>query len=360
MTDSMDIITDYDVETNDLKATYLTPFLDENLLKEDFTGPGPVLAWYMQDGLGSVRQLVVGKRVTNSYTYTAWGVPLNWQEDISNRYTYTSREYNAESGDYYYRARHYTPTLGRFTTPDPLISVKLYAYVSNNPVRYIDSYGKQEKHKGEEPSLKIEIWWEVDVAPKEELKFGTENFIIEWTAWLNIEPSLLYEVKDKGKEKIKWLYPWVIQKNIEKWEKLEDCKGKKYKVNKVEEGKIWDYWYLPIYSSIVPGLFVKDSRWTKWPEKFMENWKHGKKFCAKIVTKSTVYRAKEVTLTTERQKKWVIEHGAFSSKELAAKGREKVGEWTEIVTYNGCVEPPKYKLEVVGPGKKRWTREKKQ
>jgi|GEM_PF-5707044 len=51
---------DYDGRTGELRALYVTPFLDENLMKEDFTGPGPILAWYTQDGLGSVRQLVVG------------------------------------------------------------------------------------------------------------------------------------------------------------------------------------------------------------------------------------------------------------------------------------------------------------
>ena len=141
--DGADVICDYDMKTGKLKALYLTPFLDENLLMEDFTGPGPVLAWYMQDGLGSVRQLVVGKRVTNSYAYTAWGVPLNWRERVSNRYTYTSREYNAESGDYYYRARHYTPTLGRFTTRDPVEKINLYIYVLNHPVNIADSTGKE-------------------------------------------------------------------------------------------------------------------------------------------------------------------------------------------------------------------------
>ena len=68
-----DVITDYDVEAGELRALYVTPFLDENLLKEDYTGPGPMLAWYTQDGLGSVRQLVVGERVLNSYDYRRKG-----------------------------------------------------------------------------------------------------------------------------------------------------------------------------------------------------------------------------------------------------------------------------------------------
>jgi len=57
-----------------MKALCVTPFLDENLLKEDYTGPGPVLAWYTQDGLGSVRQLVSDSgKVFNSYAYRRKG-----------------------------------------------------------------------------------------------------------------------------------------------------------------------------------------------------------------------------------------------------------------------------------------------
>jgi len=83
--------------------------------------------WYEQDGLGGVQRLINRcGGVRSSYAYTAWGIPLNWRETIPNRYTFTSREYNAESGDYYYRARHYTPTLGRFTTRDPLDLIHLF------------------------------------------------------------------------------------------------------------------------------------------------------------------------------------------------------------------------------------------
>jgi len=142
--DGADVIADYDGRTGEVRALYVTPFLDENLLKEDYTGPEPLLAWYTQDGLGSVRQLVVGDTVLNSYTYTAWGVPLSWHETISNRYTFTSREYNPETRDYYYRARHYSPFRSRFASRD--ISAKnAYLYTENNPVAFRDPTGFQQE-----------------------------------------------------------------------------------------------------------------------------------------------------------------------------------------------------------------------
>jgi|GEM_PF-2025274 len=142
--DGADVVADYDGRTGELRALYVTPFLDENLLKEDFTGPGPVLAWYTQDGLGSVRQLVVGDSVMNSYAYTAWGVPLQWHEKVSNRYTFTAREYNPETSNYYYRLRWYAPILGRMLTRDPIVyglGPLLYPYAHNNPVIWVDPMG---------------------------------------------------------------------------------------------------------------------------------------------------------------------------------------------------------------------------
>jgi len=103
----------YDGRTGEVRALYVMPFLDENLMKEDFTGPGPMLAWYTQDGLGSVRQLVVGERVLNSYAYTAWGVPLDWHEHLANRSTFMGYSFNPEINLYSAGATYYDSKTGR-------------------------------------------------------------------------------------------------------------------------------------------------------------------------------------------------------------------------------------------------------
>jgi RHS repeat-associated protein len=62
---------------------------------------------------------------------------------LPNAYTYTGRELDA-SGLYYYRARYYLPSAGRFLTPDPIGlagGLNAYAYVSSNPVNYTDPFG---------------------------------------------------------------------------------------------------------------------------------------------------------------------------------------------------------------------------
>ena len=51
---------------------------------------------------------------------------------------------NEPSGLYYYRARMYSPTLGRFMQPDPVgyqSGVHLYAYVGNDPLNNVDPQG---------------------------------------------------------------------------------------------------------------------------------------------------------------------------------------------------------------------------
>ena len=52
-----------------------------------------------------------------------------------------SSEFVALLGLYYYKARMYSPQLGRFLQTDPVGSaddLNLYAYVGNNPVNYTD------------------------------------------------------------------------------------------------------------------------------------------------------------------------------------------------------------------------------
>ncbi|MFA5554648.1 MAG: RHS repeat-associated core domain-containing protein, partial [Phycisphaerae bacterium] len=46
---------------------------------------------------------------------------INPVSAYGNRIMFTAREYDNESGLYYYRARMYHPVLGRFMSPEPVI-----------------------------------------------------------------------------------------------------------------------------------------------------------------------------------------------------------------------------------------------
>jgi len=90
---------------------------------------------------------------------------------IGNDHLYTGRQLDPETGDYYYRARYYSPILGRFISRDPLSGAEfsqgsnLYAYVGNNGVNFTDAEGMAKNparyrnrggHKGYKNSNKHE------------------------------------------------------------------------------------------------------------------------------------------------------------------------------------------------------------
>jgi RHS repeat-associated protein len=103
--------------------------------------------FYTMDGLGSVRDLTsAAETIIEQYQYDSFG-NLTAPPTTGNPYTYTSREYDSETGLLFYRARYYDPKVGRFISEDPIGfeggDVNFYAYVENNPINHIDPDGKQ-------------------------------------------------------------------------------------------------------------------------------------------------------------------------------------------------------------------------
>jgi RHS repeat-associated protein len=139
--DQNNAVADVDQNGNVLARYAATQNIDEPLaeLRSSTT------SYYSQDGLGSVTSLTTSAGVLgNTYTYDSFGKLIASSGSIANRLQYTAREVDAETGLYFYRARYYDPTIGKFIEEDPLgfaSGINFYRYVDNRPTNFTDPYG---------------------------------------------------------------------------------------------------------------------------------------------------------------------------------------------------------------------------
>lgn len=92
--------------------------------------------------IGMTRYSASGQLVGAGYHYGPYGESAD--DRTGNPFRYTGRYLDAETGLYYYRARYYSPTLGRFLQTDPIGSkadLDLYAYTYNDPLNNTDPSG---------------------------------------------------------------------------------------------------------------------------------------------------------------------------------------------------------------------------
>jgi RHS repeat-associated protein len=116
------------------------PGIDEYLARSD----GSTTRYFLPNHLGSTLALTDPTgTITTRYTYSPFGETTQTGEASTNPFQYTGRE-NDNTGLYYYRARYYDPKIQRFISSDPIGlagGLNTYAYVGNNPIRYIDPFG---------------------------------------------------------------------------------------------------------------------------------------------------------------------------------------------------------------------------
>lgn len=109
--------------------------------------------YYHQDRLGSVVALTdaIGD-VIQEYEYEAFGNIVGQGGGGANPIAFTGRDMDSESGLYYYRARYYDSTVGRFMSEDPIGidgGINLYTYVENNPINVTDPSGLSAAGQGQ-------------------------------------------------------------------------------------------------------------------------------------------------------------------------------------------------------------------
>ncbi|MCP1307952.1 RHS repeat domain-containing protein [Paenibacillus tyrfis] len=112
--------------------------------------------FYLHNGHGDVVGLADGNgNVINRYTYDIWGNPLSTSEQVPQPFRYSGEFWDSSTNLQYLRARWYDPSVGRFINEDTYegdianpLSLNLYTYVLNNPLKYVDPTGHVEMEMG--------------------------------------------------------------------------------------------------------------------------------------------------------------------------------------------------------------------
>jgi len=153
------------LDNDTLLATYVHGNGIDELLQAEYpidSDQHPISGTYYfhENTLGSIYAVTDNNGVVvERYEYSIYGkvsffdgpgTPIS-DSAIGNCYLFTGREYDPETGLFYYRARYYSPVLGRFINRDPMEDdnlSNLYAYVENDPINSYDPFGT-DKWKGQ-------------------------------------------------------------------------------------------------------------------------------------------------------------------------------------------------------------------
>ena len=119
------------LDGNNILTQNLThgPGIDEPLIMKSSTSAN---YYYHADGLSSIVSLSNDSaEIVETYEYQAYGKPTIKDHTgtpvtastVGNFYLYTAREYDHETGLFYYRARYHNAETGRFVQEDPIVTL---------------------------------------------------------------------------------------------------------------------------------------------------------------------------------------------------------------------------------------------
>jgi RHS repeat-associated protein len=148
--DGDDEIAEYD-STRNPSAIYVPgPAIDEPIAQVN--GAAGVYWYFHTNRQGSVIAMSGGGAAIKAgpFTYDPYGNCFAGSTPCASAssppaFAFTGRRLDPETGLYYYRARMYSPQLGRFPQTDPVgytADLNLYTYVGNDPTNMTDPYGE--------------------------------------------------------------------------------------------------------------------------------------------------------------------------------------------------------------------------
>ncbi len=153
--DGDNIIAEYDGSDNLVRKYIQGAWIDQPVSMIDVQHSSATY-YYHYDALGNVVALSnnSGAKV-ETYEYSAFGEVAASDANNPNPFMFTGREYDKETGLYFYRARYYAPEIGRFLQTDPIGcdgGMNLYWYCMNNPWDLTDPYGEAVVPPPDEPN----------------------------------------------------------------------------------------------------------------------------------------------------------------------------------------------------------------
>ncbi|MCW5552483.1 MAG: RHS repeat-associated core domain-containing protein [Verrucomicrobiae bacterium] len=113
--------------------------------------PATAHAYYHADANGNITALVnTNGAVVARYQYDPYGNLLGMAGPLAeaNTYRFSSKEWHANAGLYYYGFRYYEPNLQRWLNRDPIEEAggfNLYGFVFNDPLCFVDEWGHSPK-----------------------------------------------------------------------------------------------------------------------------------------------------------------------------------------------------------------------